>query len=186
MIIVNVVFCSQGDICWHCQHLLLLDARPVEGECVQQVSLPGVHRLPGQEPHSSSCRSAWRGRGRQALLKGLYSAGLVELCMPGLLLQGTLCIKGQCSSSDIRNGSWNYWTLQCRTRHVYIWANEYLQKLVCSVGISQVEGGFSRLFCSYCDVTHTLGNSHEVKIATKEPIAKDTDMTPWERRRSVT
>lgn len=46
-----LVFCSKSNIRCHCQHLFLLDPWPVEGDCLHQVSIPGVHWLPGQEPH---------------------------------------------------------------------------------------------------------------------------------------
>lgn len=43
-------FFSQGNLCGHCQNVQLPDSRPVEGDRVPEVSLPGVYRLPGQVP----------------------------------------------------------------------------------------------------------------------------------------
>ncbi len=57
-------FFSQGDVCRHREHLLLPYSRPVEGDCVPEVTLPGVHRLPVQEPQAGGRTEA----GTEALL----------------------------------------------------------------------------------------------------------------------
>merc|ERR1711913_128103 len=54
----------QGDVRRYHQDLLLLDTRSLEGDSVPEVSLPRVHRLPGQEP--PACRNT-ETRGEEIL-----------------------------------------------------------------------------------------------------------------------
>jgi hypothetical protein len=61
----NSYLSSQGDLRRHRQDLRVLDPRPVEGDELHQVSLPGVQRVPRQEPPARTDPEA----GGQAVLE---------------------------------------------------------------------------------------------------------------------
>merc|ERR1712098_596967 len=54
----------QGNLRRNCRDLQLPHPRPLEGDRLHQVSLPGVHRLPGKEPPRCWCSET----GSQGLL----------------------------------------------------------------------------------------------------------------------
>ncbi len=56
--------CSKGNLRCHREYVQLLDAGPVEGDELHQVAIPGVHGLPGKEPHSPDGGAA-SGAGRR-------------------------------------------------------------------------------------------------------------------------
>ena len=49
------VFCSNGDVQRHCKYVQLSNSRSVEGNGICQVSIPGVHRLPGKVSDTWCC-----------------------------------------------------------------------------------------------------------------------------------
>lgn len=49
------VFCSNGDLQRHCKYVQLSNSRSLEGNSICQVSLPGVHRLPGKVSDTGCC-----------------------------------------------------------------------------------------------------------------------------------
>ena len=65
MINFIIALFSQGHLRRHCQDLLLPDPGPVEGDPLPEVAIPGVLRLPAEEP--SPCRHPEAGG--QAVLR---------------------------------------------------------------------------------------------------------------------
>lgn len=69
MCLSNMIFSlfSQGYICRYLQDLLLPDPRHVEGHCVYQGTIPGIHRLPGKE--SLRTESCYQGSSHETIVK---------------------------------------------------------------------------------------------------------------------